>query len=350
MKKIILSSFFLAISAGLMAQPALTHINNALIDGDQNVYREIKYVEPGSAGANQIWDFSKIQFTGDKHESNILSTPSRNLSGISEFNLLLNDSGYEYFYNFSENGFEEKGFINNEKELTLVYSDPVVKMKYPFSFSEQFKDAYVGVANYKEGTRIDVSGDYTVEADAFGTLIFPDRVVKNALRIKITRNGLDRNMCGSTVSTSVRYLWYAAGMRYPVLNISNLEYQASGQVPTVTKTAFVNLEQPDANTTIAGSEEPRIQVEKSDVSVILFPNPFSEKITYNYFLRNQIPVSIELFDMTGNNRLQLVKNQVQTEGLHTGDLDGLTIGLTPGIYYLRFTFDKQVVVSKIVKI
>lgn len=350
MKKIILSSLFLAMSAGLMAQPALTHRNNALIDGDQNVYREIKNVEPGSAGANQIWDFSKIQFTGDKHESNIQSTPSRNLSGISEYNLLLNDNGYEYFYNFSENGFEEKGFINIEKELTLVYSDPVVKMKYPFAFSEQFKDTYVGVATYKEGTRIDVSGDYTVEADAFGTLIFPDRVVKNALRIKITRNGLDRNMCGSTVSTSVRYLWYAGGMRYPVLNITNMEYQASGQVPTVTKTAFVNLEQSDASTTIAGSEEPQIQVEKSDVSVILFPNPFSEKITYNYFLRNQIPVSIELFDMTGNNRLQLVKNQIQTEGLHTGDLDGLTIGLTPGIYYLRFTFDKQVVVSKIVKI
>ncbi len=350
MKKIILSSLFLAMSAGVMAQPALTHKNNALIDGDANVYREIQFVEPGNAGPNRIWDFSKIQFTGDKHESNIQSTPSRNLSGISEYNLLLNDSGYEYFYNFSNNGFEEKGFINKEKELTLIYSDPVMKMKYPFSFSEQFKDAYVGVATYKEGSRIDVSGDYSVEADAFGTLIFPDRVVKNALRVKITRNGLDRNMCGSTVSTSVRYLWYADGMRYPVLNISTMEYQASAQAPVVTKTAFINLDQTVEGDILAGSEEPQIQVEKSDVSVILFPNPFSEKITYNYFLRNQIPVTIELFDMTGSSRLQIVKNQLQTEGLHTGDLDGLTIGLTPGIYYLRFTFDKQVVVSKIVKI
>ena len=157
-------------------------------------------------------------------------------------------------------------------------------------------------------------------------------------------------MCGSTVSNSVKYSWYAPGMRYPVMVISTMEYQSSGQVPTTTKAASVNLEQRSENDALTGTTEPQSQVEKSDVSVILFPNPFSEKITYNYFLRKQLPVSIELFDMTGNSRMQLIKNQVQTEGLHTGDLDGTVNGLTPGIYYFRFTFDKQVVVSKIVKI
>ena len=350
MKKVILSSVLLVISMSLWAQTALTYKNNALLTGDVNVYREIQYADPGNAGANQIWDFSKIQYTGKSPESNIKSVPSKNLSGVSDFNLLLDDAGYEYFYNFKENGFEEKGFINNEKEMTLVYSDPIVKMKYPFSFGEQFSDTYEGIAIYKEVSRIDISGDYNVSADAFGTLIFPDRVIKNALRVKITRDGLDRNMCGSTVSNAVRYLWYAPGMRYPVLNISSMEYQTSALEPIVTKTAFVNLEQLDESNSITNVDEPQNQVDKSDVSVILFPNPFSEQITYNYFLRKELPVSIELYDMTGKNRLQLVKNQVQSEGLHTGELDGVANGMTPGIYYLRFTFDKEVVISKIVKI
>ncbi len=350
MKNILLSSVFLALAVSLLAQTSLTYKNNALVAGDVNVYREIQFADPGNSGPNQIWDFSKIQFTGKNPESKVQSVASKNLSGVSEYNLLLNDSEYEYFYNFNESGFEEKGFINKEKELTLVYSDPIVKMKYPFSFGEQFTDTYTGIAWYKEVSRIDVSGDYSVIADAFGTLIFPDRVIKNALRLKITRNGLDRNMCGSTVSDAVRYLWYAPGMRYPVLNISTMEYQSSAQAPVVTKTAFINLEQRDESATIAGTVEPQSQVDKSDVSVILFPNPFSEKISYNYFLRKQLPVTIELFDMTGNNRVQLVKNQIQVEGLHTGELDGMVNGLTPGIYYFRFTFDKQVVVSKVVKI
>ena len=139
-------------------------------------------------------------------------------------------------------------------------------------------------------------------------------------------------------------------MRYPVLSISTLSYQSGGQIPTVTNTASVNLDQLKETGTVAGNVDPQIQEDKSDIAVILYPNPFSEKISYHYFLRKQIPVSIGLYDMTGKNRLQLVKNQVQAEGLHTGDLDGTVAGLTPGVYYLRFTFDKKVVISKIVKI
>ena len=350
MKKIIFSSVFLVLSMSLLAQNSLSYKSNALLTGDVNVYREIQFVDQGNAGANQIWDFSKIQFTGKSPVSNIQSVASKNLNGVGEYNLLLNDGGYEYFFNFNENGFDEKGFINNEKELTLVYSDPIVKMKYPFSFGEQFSDTYTGIAYYKELTRIDISGDYTVAADAFGTLIFPDRVIKNALRLKISRNGSDQYMCGSSQSNSTRYLWYAPGMRYPVINIGVMEYQSSGDVPKVTKTAYVNLDQRYESNTFTGSEEPQNKVDKSDVSVILFPNPFGEKLTYNYFLRKQLPVSIELFDMTGNSRFQIIKTEMQSEGLQTGELDGVGRGLTPGIYYIRFTFDKMVVISKIVKI
>jgi hypothetical protein len=350
MKKIILSALFLTFSLGLLAQISLTYKNNALVTGDVNVYREIQYTDPGNAGSNQIWDFSKIQYTGKSPESNIQPNASKPLSGVSDYNLILNENGYEYFINLNENGIEEKGFINKEKEMTLLYSDPIVKMKYPFSFGEQFSNAFTGIASYREISRIDVSGNYSVVADAFGTLVFPDRVIKNALRLKITRDGLDRNMCGSTVSNSVRYSWYAPGMRYPVLSISSIEYQTSSQVPSITRTAFVNLEQKDEANKIAGSDESQVQADKSDVSVILFPNPFNEKISYNYYLRKQLPVSIELFDMTGSSKLRIIKDQVQSEGLHSGELDGTAIGLTPGIYYIRFTFDKKVVVSKIVKI
>jgi len=350
MKNIYFSSVLLFLSVGLFAQNALTYKNNGLLPGDSSVYREIQFVDPGNPGPNQIWDYSKIQFTGNSPVTFIQPASSQKMEGVGDNNLLLKEMGYDYFMNSTENGVEEKGYMNKDKRMTLTYSDPVLKMKYPFFYGDQYTDPFTGVAYYDEKNRIDFSGNFTVNADAFGTLILPDIVIKNTLRITSVKKGLQISMCGSTETNIVKYCWYAPGYRYPVLNISIIENRYRGGVPEITKTAFTNTRQHNEGSTVAGANDQGNQVEASDVSVILFPNPFSEKLSYNYFLRKQLPVSVELYDISGRYCVRLVKNQVQSEGLHTGELDGLSHGLTPGVYYIRFTFDKQVVISKVVKI
>jgi hypothetical protein len=350
MKKLYLFSALLILASSSIAQISLTLSKNALIAGDSNCYHEISYVDPGNSGPNQIWDFSKIQFTGNKPVSRMPYTPSKELAGVGPYNILLNEGGYEYYFFYTDNGFEERGFTNQEKEVSMVYSDPVLKMKFPFSFGQQFSDQYAGTAMFQKNFQIDINGDYKVNADAFGTLILPDRVIKNTLRIKIVKKGLERNMCGSTEINTVKYLWYAEGCRYPVMHLSVMEYQTGGQTSVVTRTASVNLDQKCEVDAIAGFEQINSQTDDPDVSVILFPNPFNEKLTYNYFLRKALPVTIDLYDMLGRVSVRLVKNQFKESGLHTGELDGLSYGMTPGVYYLRFTFDKKTVVSKVIKL
>ena len=350
MKNIILTSILSIMSLGLFAQTSLTYKNNALIPGDSYGSREIKYVDPGTSGPNQIWDFSKIQYSGKSPVISVQSAPSQKFAGSSEYNLVFNDCGFEYLYNSDENGIEEKGYVNKESKVTLVYSEPVVKMKYPFFYGQQFSNPYKGVSWYNEKSKTDLSGDFTVVADAFGTLILPDLVIKNVLRLKTIKKGVQINMCGSTQTNTVRYFWYAPGYRYPVLSISTIENRYRGQEPVVTTSAFENLQQPHSSGSIAGTNDSQNQVENGDVSVIIFPNPFNEKLTYNYFLRKQLPVSIEFYDMSGKYDIRILKNQLQSDGLHSGELNGMKLGLIPGVYYIRFTFDKQVVISKIVKI
>ena len=350
MKNILFTSVILFMTISLFAQTSLTHKNNALVSGDSSVYREIQFVDPGNAGPNQIWDFSKIQYTGKNPVSVMQTASSQKIAGVEEYNLLLTESGYDYFMNTTENKLEERGYVNKEKKVTLTYSDPVVKMEYPFFYGDQYSDPFTGVAFFNETSRIDFSGVNTVVADAYGTLILPDLVIKNAMRVKSIKKGLQISMCGSTEINIVKYIWYAPGYRYPVLNISIVENRYGGGAPEIIKTAFTNTRQLNDGNTVAGTNDPGKQIEKSDILVILFPNPFNEKLTYNYFLRKQLPVSIELYNMSGKFTLRLIKNQIQSEGLHTGELDGLTHGLTPGVYYIRFTFDKQVVISKVVKI
>lgn len=348
MKNILFPSVLLFMSVSLFAQTFLTRKNNVLISGDSCAYREIQFVDPGNAGPNQIWDYSKIQFTGKSLVSFLQPASSQKTAGIEDYNILLKESGYDYFLNSFENRLEEHGYMN--KDMTFVYSDPVVKMKYPFFYGDQYIDPFIGIAYYNGKNRIDFSGNYTVAADAFGTLILPDIVIKNTLRVKSIKKGLQISMCGSTETNIIKYCWYAPGYRYPVLTLSVVENSYRGGAPEISKTAFVNTQQHNDGSTIAGSNDPGKQIEKSDVSVILFPNPFDVKLTYNYFLRKQLTVSIELYDMSGKFSLRLLKNQIQSEGLHTGELDGFTHGLIPGVYYIRFTFDKQVIVSKVVKV
>ncbi|MCX6276613.1 MAG: T9SS type A sorting domain-containing protein [Bacteroidetes bacterium] len=350
MKNIINLSILLILPVILNAQIALTHSNNAILAGDSSKYSEISFIEPGIPGADRIWDFSNLQFTGKTPVSKAMTQAANKPDGFNDYNLVLNDNGYEYYLSVDENGYQEKGYVNKDNKMSMIYTDPINKMRFPLKFGDTYSDPFSGVAWYDERNRIDLTGDYTVEADAFGTLILPDRLLKDVLRVKTVRKGLQIGVCGSLVSNVTKYFWYARGYKYPVLSTSELQLTQGGNQPTYTRSAFLNLNQTNAGNSIGGINNSDDQNKKEGISVIMFPNPFSEKITYNYFLRKSLSVSVELYDITGSNRLLIIKNQSQTEGLHTGDLDGIALGLTPGVYYVRFTFDKQVVVRKIVKI
>ena len=220
MKTLLLTSFLIALSVGLSAQTTLTYPNNAFVPGDSFTYQEIQFADPGNSGQNQIWDFSKIQFTGKSPFSTIQTANLPKVDGAGDYNLSLLENGYEYFMNSSENGLEEHGYSNPDLKLTLKYSDPVIKMKYPFAYGAQFTDHFIGIAYYSETNTIDFFGDNAVSADASGTLILPDRVIDHTLRVKSTKTGLQVNMCGTTDINIVKYSWYAMG-----LQISSIEYQ-----------------------------------------------------------------------------------------------------------------------------
>jgi hypothetical protein len=356
MKTTLFTSVLLFMSFGLFAQTSLTYANNSLIAGDSNAFREIQFSDPGNAGSNQVWDFSMVQYTGKSPVSTIQSATVPKADGVGGYNLSLIDNGNDYFMNSMQNLLEEWGYVNKEQKLILKYSDPVVKMRYPFSYGEQFSDHFIGVAWYNETNTIDFFGDCTVAADAYGTLILPDQVIENTLRVKSIKKGLQINMCGTTTVNIVRYLWYAAGYRYPLLSMSIVENCYNQGTPEIIKTAFTNTQQLNERIALSGSNnsvKPDVQakqVEKPEVLVNLSPNPFSTNLNYNYFLTEQLPVSIELYDLSGKQSGWLVKNQLQAVGLHTGELDALTYGLMPGTYFIRFTFDKQVVIRKVVKI
>ncbi|MEI7523181.1 MAG: T9SS type A sorting domain-containing protein [Mariniphaga sp.] len=352
MKSIAITTFFIVISIGLTAQTVITYSNNGLIPGDSYNFKEIQFPDPGSAGPNQIWDFSKVQFTGKTPAGNLQSPAIPKMDGIGDYNLSLLENGYDYFLDCTETDLQELGYVNSDLKITLKYSDPVVKMKYPFSFGASFTDHFIGIGTYSETNTIDFFGDHTVTADAYGTLILPDRTIENTLRVKSVKTGMQINMCGTADVNITKYNWYANGYRYPVLSLTTVENHPNIGMPQITQTAFTNTQQPNKSITIPGVKAgiKAADPSKSNVTVVISPNPFNDKLTYQYDLGVSTTVSIELYSITGKNISWIVKNQIQPVGLQTGELKASTYDLTPGVYFIRFTFDRQIVICKVVKL
>ncbi|MEI6694626.1 MAG: T9SS type A sorting domain-containing protein [Bacteroidota bacterium] len=349
MTKIGLTFIFTLSIVSLFSQSALTYKNNALKATTSTSFREIQFVDPGNSGVNLVWDFSKIQFTGTNISASISENVSKSKNGFSEYNLVLNENGNEFFFNFTENGFEEKGYLNHDKTIAMYYTNPIQKMKYPFSFGDQIADTYSGYTVINGSQMNNFMGDYTVEADAFGTLMLPGLMIKNALRVKTTKKWIENNMCSSSELSIVHYLWYAPGYRYPLMNINISETQTGGMIPITKRSASVyNIQQID-NPSLLGLNDAQ-GYDQSDVSVILFPNPFTEKFSFSYFLAKELAVSIDLFDISGKHSGKVLSTQTQSAGMHKTEISALTYSLTPGIYYLRFIFGNKVLTKKIVKI
>jgi hypothetical protein len=346
MKKLITLLLIIAIGTTVSSQVVLTYKDNALLAGDSVISMEIQYTSPGNAGPDQLWDFSKIQLSNNIRVSNTSEIPADYPNGFSNSNLVLNDHGYEYYLHITENSMEELGLTS--KDYSFVFSDPMLKMKYPFNYSDNFTDKYSGVGSYREDRKVEVSGTYTVIADGIGTLVLPDRILKNAMRLRIDETGVQINPCNSIERKIIRYLWYVPSARYAVLGLTSSEYTATGQEPKITTSGFINekmLNSGDLNSI----NHDQTASDLAEASITLYPNPFSKNFSYSYFLREQMPVSIELMDMTGRKIIDLFKSKLQSDGLHTGELDAADYNLTMGVYYLRFTFGKKVFISKVVK-
>ena len=73
-------------------------------------------------------------------------------------------------------------------------------------------------------------------------------------------------------------------------------------------------------------------IEKQSISVMSYPNPFSDKTTIRYEIKERTEVNLTLFDMFGKEVMQLV-NKEQQSGMYNEQLEAGN--LPEGIYYCR---------------
>ena len=291
------------------AQTELNYETHGLIPGTVNEMQMCNYADPGPAGEDVIWDFSGLEktkaFEGTIEKAHKASSP--NLSTLD--NAVLQEFNNQFYLNNNAEKCELVGVVSNSKPV-FSFEKPFVKMKYPFSYGDQFSGDYFGTyyAGEKEG---EMEGSYSVTGDAYGTLILPDKTVENALRVKTVRN-YTRDMSNNEIKVET-YRWYSENERYPLLVLIETSIITEKKTYNTHKAAYRSQFKGLKNNSFVSNEIAR------EASIKAYPNPSEGDINYDYFIPESGAVNISLFNNKGEEiSLHYYISEKDTH-LHLGD-------------------------------
>jgi hypothetical protein len=193
-------------------------------------------------------------------------------------------------------------------------------MKYDFEYGNSFSGSFSGSYEYDDVPTGTITGSYSVEADAFGTLILPgNKEFESTLRIKTIKTYTNEFSSSSQEVEITTYRWYNQSHRYPLLVLT--EY-------TTAVGENVNVNYQAAYNSNAVNAIPSIATE----SVTLYPNPTSS--TLNLELNTSLTGSVyfEIFDASGKVVRKFEREAIPGHQLF--DLSSEVKGLQPATYML----------------
>ncbi|MCW3076659.1 MAG: hypothetical protein JWO32_1268 [Bacteroidetes bacterium] len=283
--------FLIAISAftmNMFAQPVISNGNNIPTPGlTAPVYYGTATAGVGAAGANQTWNFSAITFSPIGTLTTINPSASTYSASFPMANYAYSLSGMYSYFDATSTKMEVLAYsISSPGSGNDFTPNPRTVLKFPFNYTDSQPDTWQKVG----GTVNSV----TITYDGYGTLITPASTYSNVVRVKEDYgNG------------SVDYQWYILN---PLMSI--LAYNNSSNTLYLTNA-----------TAITGVKDNKYL----EVSVSMYPNPVSDKLTIEVsdFLLGNNNLSLNLLNAFGQVMKQVSINSVQTN---------VDLNITSGIY------------------
>jgi hypothetical protein len=322
MKNVYLTNILIiSLCGGLIAQPVLKYNVHSLKAGLNNPMIYSEYTDPGPGGADMIWDFRQLQekqaFTGYLNRSGssaIGSTFTASNTELIEF-----DS--RFYFEVSSSQIDEYGYASIDGKSQIRYTIPFVKMKYPFRFGDSYSGSLSGNSFYNGISTGNISGEYIVEADAYGALMLPgDRYFDNTLRVRSEKKYTNDNSSSSQEVDVVTYRWYNASYRYPLLVLTEYSVKTGDHITMHHQAAYTNKAAVDLTPVLTEG-------------VTLFPNPTGAELSLQIDAVTAGIINFDLYDATGAK-----VRSFQLESLQSGpvqfDLTDKIAGLRPASYLL----------------
>ena len=303
MKKLIVSILLVLIVNLVWAQPVITNAE----DFDIGTVLKFQKCDPsgvssGSAGVNQIWDYSTLTSLADTSTEWMLD-PSLTTHGnlFPSANLVVKVSNGQFTYvnkTIDENNIV--GYIDTTSSFpATLYPNPMLIAKRPLTYTTVITDTFMLSGS-------SALGIVTLDPDAYGTLILPNGTYSNVLRVKISQV--------HPWFTYNVYVWFDGISKSALLKIDNqpnVEYLLSETVIGITEI-------------------------KKQKTFNFYPNP----------TRNQL-----IFESEGKGELVVTNNEGQAVNrISIKDQQTIisTANLISGVYQLTFTTGKNITTSKLI--
>jgi len=327
----------------LPAQTVLTYQNHALLPGHPNHMKLSEYTNPGAAGKNVVWDFTSLNCAGDFAGSSDEPSALRNDSTFNEANVVIGEFGSTFYFRVTDFIMEQHGYKSEDGLTRIHYSEPFVKMKFPFAFGDAFAGNYKGIIS--SGCTIGLlDGRYATEADATGTLLLPNDVTyDNALRVREAKIYDQRVGDTSTHVEIVTYRWYINENRYPLLTLIRKHYNyANGKSKIETQAAY------NPKMIIRPGSPYAVNSLASDLKFVVFPNPSSDRFTASFKLDADADVHLAIYALSGAMIKELISGRL-AKGEHSREISSVESGMGRGPYLMILAVNGVVTTVKILR-
>lgn len=318
----------------LFAQTMITYEKHGMRDGDIVSLIKIDTISPGNDGENQTWDYSNISFFDEsvtikyEQEANLNSEKSFVCNINDERNSLYLNSNYKKMY---------VGF--STPTASLEFEEPIIEMAYPFVYNSKKEGVIKGKYSSVSGEVVDIDGSYSLVADAWGTLILPNKkILKNVLRVKFIQDYFQPHSGILYHVRVVRYLFYSENYRYPVLQIKDALIDCDCSCKSRDYEAYfyektINI------------DKDKKQKNLPNFTYEIVKNPFETELQVDYSIQSEAKIRMDLFDLKGK-QIKVLLNEKKNEGVYSlvKKLD-----LPDAPYVLKIEVDGVIFSEKVIK-
>jgi hypothetical protein len=335
MKKTLLKTLtvsFLAAATVSIAQPTLTATGTNPVIGNSFTYTGTGYFNPGASGAGQTWNFSTLSGTtgGASNCVSVASTP--NGASFPNANIAFNNTGtsnYSYFKTSSA-AYQSYGNVSSAG-VVMSNSNPEDFLRFPFAYTNSYTDPWA-VTFVNGGATFYRTGNTTVTADGYGTLIIPSGTFTNVMRVHFVQNYKDSANFGGTpyiiTYTNDEYMWY-----------SNSAHAALAATFTFSSTpgggssAGFYLGSPVGIDEISGYLD----------GFRVFPNPVQDDLTIDFNLIESSAYVVSIYNTLGQS---VLRSESESQAIGKTSVQMNVSELTEGIYFAEILLDNNRRISR----
>ncbi|RZJ36118.1 MAG: T9SS type A sorting domain-containing protein [Flavobacterium sp.] len=282
------------------AQPVITQSGVANNFNADFYYADATGFSPGSAGANQTWDYSDLEtmYIGTDTAIPVSGSPYAATFPTANYLYKFNGpftGGDLYFYNNVTSEKFEILSLGYDSETGDNYApNGKTYVTFPYTFGTIFTDSF-------QSTTETSSTTFTATYDAYGTLIMPFGTFTNVVRQKVVSNG------------QTDYNWFNVSPFYPILQ-TVLAENTLGIIQDHTNLAVDDFADSAKFTVYPNPVHDQLNIRRSGSgNMEIVVSDVSGKIVLKQFVGNGEQISVDLTTLTAGIYFLSAKDSKGTE-------------------------------------